>query len=622
MPGRHLIRQPILLAGAAILASVAVAAAGSAAGPVTILVSRADGPRGVGGDGNSVTPSISASGRYVAFASRARNLVAADNDSQRDVFVRDLSSGDTVLASRAGGQNGAAGSGISLDPSISADGRYVAFASTATNLSSDDTDGSLDVYVRDLVAGTTELASRASGPVGAPADQFSSHPSISADGRHVAFESQANNLSPDDVDGNSTDIFVRNLDPQTTSFVSRASGPNGAAGTDLSFDPSISTDGRYVAFDSRAPLGTDDVDEGGGFEDDIFVRDRLTSTTILVSRKSGANGAPSEVESSDPAISADGRHVAFASNAKLTGQRFFGPNVFVRDLDADATALVSVGDEVKTGNPFRRPSISANGRFVAFQSNADEISRVDADAKMDVFVRDMQRGLTVVASRASGPLGLPGDGPSFNPSISADGGFVAFDSRATNFSGADADEFSDVFRRTLVYAPESPLPKCHGRVATKIGTNGPDLIAGTPRTDVIIALAGNDRVRGFDRPDAICAGAGRDLVFAGTNGNGGGSDLVLGGPGDDRIVLGPELGRAFGEGGNDVLIGSKGGDALYGGSGEDILRGGPNPPFNSDFLFGGPGGDVILGGPGPDQIRGGPGRDHVDGDGGSNDVKQ
>jgi Tol biopolymer transport system component len=608
------------LAVVAAAAPVALGAHSSAAGGTTVLVSRASGQSGAGGDGNSVTPSISANGRFVAFASRAKNLTPADHDTQRDIFVRDMKTGATTLVSRASGANGANGNGLSLDPSISADGRYVAFASLATNLSPDDSDA-LDIFVRDRVANTTELVSRATGAGGAAADEFSTHPSISADGRHVAFESQANNLSADDVKGSTSDIFVRNLDPQTTALISRASGPNGPAGTDLSFDPSISADGRYVAFESRAPLGTDDVDDSS-FEGDVFVRDRLMSLTILVSRKSGAAGAPSEVESSEPSISADGRHVAFKSDAKLTTQKFFGPNVFVRDLDANTTQLVSVGDEDLAGDAFREPSISADGRYVAFHSRANQISPADADAKRDVFVRDMQAGLTVVVSRASGRLGLAGDGPSANPSISADGLFVAFDSRATNFSGADDDKVADVFRRKVAYLPDSPPPKCHGRSVTKVGTPGRDVINGTPRTDVVLALGGDDVIRTFDRPDAICAGTGDDRVFAGTNGGGGGSDLVLGGAGRDRIVLGPELGRAFGDAGNDVLIGSKGGDALYGGAGNDVLRGLGNPPFNSDFLFGGPGNDVISGGPGPDNIRGGAGVDQIDGDGGSNDIKQ
>src|SRR3954467_13995237 len=145
-----------LVVVAAAAASVALGAHSSGAGGTTVLVSRAGGQNGAGGDGNSVTPSISASGRFVAFASRSKNLTPADPDTQRDIFVRDMKTGATTLVSRASGGNGANGNGLSLDPSISASGRYVAFASNATNLTADPTAGSLHVFVRDLVANTTE----------------------------------------------------------------------------------------------------------------------------------------------------------------------------------------------------------------------------------------------------------------------------------------------------------------------------------------------------------------------------------------------------------------------------------------------------------------------------------
>src|SRR4051812_31433980 len=154
-----------LVVVAAAAASVALGAHSSgAAGGTTVLVSRAGGRNGAGGDGNSVTPSVSASGRFVAFASRAKDLARGDSDAQRDVFVRDMKAGTTVLVSRASGPNGAAANGISIDASISGSGRYVAFASNATNLVADPTGGSLHIFVRDLVANTTELVSRATGP--------------------------------------------------------------------------------------------------------------------------------------------------------------------------------------------------------------------------------------------------------------------------------------------------------------------------------------------------------------------------------------------------------------------------------------------------------------------------
>ena len=596
-----------MLAALVLAALIAGAVAGAKGGaePTTVLVSATKG--GKGGDGNSLEPSLSADGRYVVFSSRAKNLSPAAQSGDPEIFVKDMQTGAVTLASRADGAAGAAADGSSYEPSISADGRYVAFASGSENLSSEDT-ASNDVFVRDLVAGTTTLVSRASGTTGAAGDGESTDPSISADGRHVAFVSGANNLVADDAKTVQTDVFVRDLDTGVTELVSRASGVTGAAGTDYSFEPSISADGSRVAFSSRAPLVADDVDEQS-FPQDVFVRDRASATTLLVSRKSGVAGAPSEVESDEPAISADGLHVAFASSAKLTGEKYFDARVFVRDLTTEGVQLVSVGDEGKAGDAKRRPSISADGRFVSFQTRGDEVSPVDADGRVDVFVRDMTKGLTVTVSRASGTLGVPSDGPSSNGSLSADGSLVAFDSRATNLSAADGDRFADVFLRRPVYAREPALPRCAGRIATVLGTPGRDVLPGTRRKDVIVAMGGDDEVRSFSRADVICGGPGRDEINAGDNGEGGGSDLVLAGPGADRVTLGPELGRARGEGGNDLLLGSKGGDGLYGGPGNDILKGGPNPTYNSDLLYGGPGNDRLDGGPGPNQLYGGPGRD-------------
>jgi Tol biopolymer transport system component len=582
--------------------------AGEPAAP-TELVS-ADGG-GAGGDGNSLAPSISADGRYVAFSSRAKNLSPAAKSGTQQIYVRDMETGTTTLVSRAGGADGAVAEYDAYGPSISGDGRYVAFSSSAESLSPDDAAGS-DVFVRDLATATTTLVSRATGAAGAPASAESYDPSISADGRHVAFASRADNLSSEGTGPGSADIFVRDLDPGVTELVSRASGATGAVASE-SYAPSISGDGRYVAFSSPASLSPEDFD-APSFPMDVFVRDRASAVTILVSRKSGAAGAAGDVQSEAPAISADGSHVAFSSDAKLTGQRGYGRNVFVRDIVAGTTKLASVGDEGRAGDAKRNPSISADGRYVAFQTRGNGLSPVDADGRVDVFVRDMQKGLTVTASRASGSVGVPADAAAFDASISADGSFVAFDSRAANLSAADEDRFADVFRRQLVYAKEPQLPRCAGRIATVIGSAGRDVLKGTERKDVVVALGGDDRIDSFAGADVVCAGPGKDVVDAGSNGSGGGSDLVLGGPGDDRLALGPELGTLEGEGGDDLLLGSKGGDSLYGGPGNDVLRGGPNPLFNSDFLHGGPGNDALFGGPGPNQLEGGPGHDREVGD--------
>lgn len=599
---------PILIGTVAVLAFALAAsalAAGSGSEPTTALVSQAPGKAKA--DGNSVEPAISGDGRFVAFTSRATNLDPAARSGRRQVFVRDMESGATTLVSRASGAGGAVSDQVSFGPSISADGRFVAFRSAGENLSAED-GGSTDVFVRDLQAGTTTLVSRASGAGGAAADDYSSEAELSADGRHVAFVSAAKNLSDEDDDA-ATDVFVRDLDSGLTELISRASGIAGAVAAGYSSEPSISGDGRFVAFASGAPLSSEDFDSGEGFETDVFVRDRGGATTALVSRRTGAAGKASDVESSEPAISADGRFVAFESDAKLTGQRGYGTNLFVRDTVAATTGLVTVGeDERSSGKPQRSPSISADGRYIAFESGGKGLTAVDPGGRTDVFVRDMLKGVTVDAARASGRLGVPADGPSFAPSISADGTFVAFETRATNLGGRQSPKFADVYRRRPVYEREPKLPGCAGRTATILGTPGGDDLAGTGRADVILGLGGDDRIRGFNGSDTICSGAGDDRVESGTNGGRGGFDLVLAGPGADRVVLDRELGRAEGGPGDDVLIGSKGGDELSGGAGDDILRGGPNPHYNSDFLWGGPGDDLLDGGPGPNQLRGGPGR--------------
>ena len=188
----------------------------------TTLVSRA-GDAAAPRRRRLVRPSISADGRFVAFdVGRRQPERPSDNDGVCDVFVRDLQTGATTYVSRAGGA--ARGDGDSFSPSISADGRFVAFGSDATNLSADDDDASPDVFVRDLQASTTTLVSRAGGATGAPGDDDSGEPSISADGRFVAFSSPANNLSAED-DDDFENVFVRDVLGDPTPLLRRHRRP-------------------------------------------------------------------------------------------------------------------------------------------------------------------------------------------------------------------------------------------------------------------------------------------------------------------------------------------------------------------------------------------------------------
>ena len=361
------------LAGASFLLAAGAVAAGAlgASGDGvldTTLVSRATGAAGAAGDTTSLEPSVSADGRYVAFDSFADNLDPDSDDSIKDVFVRDLQADTTTLVSRATGTAGSVGDGDSVDCSISADGRYVAFTSEADNLDPDSNDSFADVFVRDLQSNTTTLVSRASGAAGVVSDSVSlSGTSISADGRHVAFSSNADNL---DLDSNDSvvDVFVRDLEADTTTLASRASGAAGVVGDNSSFNASISADGEHVGFKS----GADNLDpDSNDSVDDVFVRDLQADTTALASRAGGAAGVVGDSGSEGPSLSSDGSQVAFVSGAD--------------NLDADSD-----------------------------------------DSVGDVFVRDLEGNTTTLASRASGAAGAVGDGSSSAPSISDDGRHIAF----------------------------------------------------------------------------------------------------------------------------------------------------------------------------------------------------
>ncbi len=287
----------------------------------------------IGGD--SRRPTISADGRYVAFESGSTNLVPGDANGTEDIFVRDLVSGETTRVSL--GVAGAQGDGWSHDPAISADGRYVAFESWATNLVPGDTNIAGDIFVRDLVSGETTRVSV--GAAGAQGDWWSHDPAISADGRYVAFESQATNLVPGDTNGGA-DIFVRDLVSGETTRVSVGVAGDLAGEVELNWSAAISADGRYVAWASAA---TNLVDGDTNAIDDIFVRDLVSGVTTRVSV--GAAGAQGDGWSADAAISADGRYVAFSSIATnlVDGDNNALEDVFVRRIKAQPPSIAIEG---------------------------------------------------------------------------------------------------------------------------------------------------------------------------------------------------------------------------------------------------------------------------------------
>jgi Tol biopolymer transport system component len=401
----------------------------------------------------SVRPSISANGRFIAFESLASDLVAGDTNRASDVFVLDRTTGaiERVSVDSTGAQSN--GPLPSEEPVISADGRFVAFVSEA-NLVPNDTNDAPDIFVHDRATGMTTRVSVSSN--GAEARFFDSdffvpgsrHPSISADGRYVAFESTAFNFVPQ-LGNEHPDVFVHDRQTGTTTQLSVTTA--GALGNNMSLEPSISADGRYVAFTSRATnLAANDANED---EEDVFLHDRQTRTTTRVSVSS--NGVPSEFESNHPSISTDGRFIAFASaGTRLVPNDTNGANdIFVYERTTGMTTRVSVASNGGQANSFSNfPAISADGRFVAFESKATNLVAGDTNGSldsnvflMDVFIRDRQSGTTRRVSISS--ASEQADGSSRLPAVSANGLVVAFESDAPNLVAGDENGASDVLVR-------------------------------------------------------------------------------------------------------------------------------------------------------------------------------
>ena len=386
------------------------------------------------GDADSSDPSISSDGRYVAFESMATNLVNKDTNGASDIFVHDRETGKTTRVSVR--TNGKQGDADSSDPSISSDGRYVAFESMATNLVNKDTNGASDIFVHDRETGETKRVSvRTNGKQG---DGDSDFPSISSDGRYVAFESDATNLVNKDTNGK-CDIFVHDRQTGKTTRVSVRT--NGVQGDADSYSSAVSSDGRYVAFYSRA---TNLVNKDTNGKRDVFVHDRQTGKTTRVSVRT--NGVQGDGDSYSSAISSDGRYVTFESYAtNLVNKDTNGAyDIFVHDRQTGKTKRVSVRTNgVQGDNDSCEPSISSDGRYVAFDSFATNLVNRDTNGAYDIFVHDRQ---TVKTKRISVRTnGKQGDDDSYSPSISSDGRCVAFDSDATNLVNRDTNGARDIF---------------------------------------------------------------------------------------------------------------------------------------------------------------------------------
>jgi len=427
---------------ARIVGSVGQEAGASGALPVRdgVTTRVSVGPGGRQANGNSFVPAVSADGRYVVFASHASNLVPADTNRAFDVFVRDRAARVTRLVSV--GPGGRQGNNTSFAPGISSHGRYVAFNSYASNLVPADTNGTSDVFVRDRITRVTRRVSV--GPEGQQANGGSFDAKISAHGRYVVFASDASNLVPADTN-DTEDVFVRDRVAQVTRRVSVGADGGQANGSSGSFGAAVSAHGRFVVFASDAS-NLVAGDTNGTF--DVFVRDRRLQVTRRVSV--GPDGQQANNVSDHAAVSADGRYVVFESAASnlVPADTNDTDDVFVRDRRLQVTRRVSVGpggQQANDGSGSFSVAVSDHGRYVVFDSFASNLVAGDTNDSFDVFVRD--RVAQVTRRVSVGPGGRQANGLSFELAVSAHGRYVAFASDASTLVPADTNNRFDVFVR-------------------------------------------------------------------------------------------------------------------------------------------------------------------------------
>ena len=404
-----------------------------------------------GGDQHSSNPTITPDGRYVVFSTSSSNLVADDPTTllYGAIFVRDLQLGVTKLVTRnfTGDRRANGSSGTLYDPlSISADGRFIAFASSSTDLVPNDTNNRWDIFVRDMQTNTTTLVSTGRGG-SADVDNDATRVVMTPDARHIAFKSSAA-------------IYVRDLQAGITKMVSvnrfGTGNGNGPSDEGANGNMAISTDGRYVAFVSSA---SDLVENDNNPLQDVFVRDTQNNTTTLVSVDS-AGVSTGNAPSGGLTMTPDGRFVVFASGATNLVSAADSNNtqdIFLRDLTTHTTTLISINRQGSAAGSYNtslsgisgRSPISADGRYVSFTSNATdltEISYVNSSGTQgnDVFVRDTQTGITrLVSINNTGTAG--GNGFSGGPIMTPDGRYIVYASGASDLVAHDANGFFDIF---------------------------------------------------------------------------------------------------------------------------------------------------------------------------------
>lgn len=470
-----------------------VVATGSSARGDTLRVSLTTGTGAQGAD-SSVDASISGNGNLVAFKSNAANLVASDtNNTVADIFVRDRAAGTTRLVSLD--TSGAQFTVASEEPVISFDGSTVAWVTGG------------EIYVRTLASGPTKLASKTPGNT--PADGVSHEPALSADGHLVAFWSTANGLGTPDP-AFTSDVFVYNRTTDSTELDSVGAGATPAAIGQDSYLPSLSGDGRYIVFETKAPF--DASDTNATF--DVYLRDRQLGTTRLVSHTApGAAGNARSFEGNGgPVISQDGSTVAFTSDASdlVSGDTNNRSDVFVFHASTGAVERASVSTAGVEGvGASTRPAVNADGTFVAFQSES-QLHPWDTNTDVDVYVRHLGELPKRTTLESLSYNGQSVSGNKFNPVLNGDGTLVAFHSPSSALVSGDTNGRDDVFVHELGVADTTP-PLVSGTAATAPNSDG------WYQANITVQWTATDPEPSSGQPanppDTVASTEGKDVLF-------------------------------------------------------------------------------------------------------------
>ncbi|MFI0849696.1 RHS repeat-associated core domain-containing protein, partial [Mesorhizobium sp. IMUNJ 23232] len=613
------------------------------------------------GSGTSVSMyccvSVDESGRWVAYESPDSAITTDDTNGKNDIFL--YQTADIVLPAgsiqRILTPTGEQGNGDSFNPVLSGDGWWVSFTTLASNFAADDTNGASDVFLTGFDRLTQRISVSTAGLGGDAASYLSS---VSYDASQVAFVSEATNLVAGDTNG-FADIFLRDINLATTELISKGAGSAKANGD--STMPAISASGNLVAFVSSASNLVAGDTNG---ERDIFVRDRVAESTTLVTK--GLGGSQANGDSWAPAITPDGRYIAYFSYASnlVAGDANGKADVFITDRVTGVTERVSVGlSNVEAngdsgGKPVTGPfpgnawgvDVSSDGRYVSFISEASNLVAGDANGKADVFLYDrLAHIMTLVSKSDSGALASGGALGSLYAgavAISGDASVIAYISDATNILASDTNASADIF----VHKSNDPISAKAGTLSvdTMVGSDTRDAFAGFDSDDVLNGVAGDDLLYGGNGNDRLTGGLGADFMDGGS-----GSDRMFGGAGDDTYLvddvsdtvvelvqsgqdraqtllngyilaanveelalLGSADLNTTGNSGNNLIFGNSGANVINGGAGNDVITAGTG----GDSLAGGSGNDRALGEAGDDIEHGGIGDDILNGGDGNDQL--